>query len=148
MPTATKHKRLLLLTIAMCVIAAASVSTPGLGSKVYKWVDEDGKITYRDNPPPADSGGSTEVKDLNTDSNVITYETPPEPPKSAPDETPSASDGSTAGQAGKPDDTLEKGAAIVDERRRLEELRQADEQRRLEEEQRRIEQMPKRPLGF
>ena len=148
MRTAKKQTRFPLSLIAICVGIALTVSTPSFGGKVYKWIDEDGKITYRDKPPPVDSSGKTEVKDIDTDSNIIKYDAPPEPPKSEPKETAPAGDKSTAEPTSNSGDILKKGAATIEERRRLEELRKAEQQRRQEEEQRRIEQMPKRPLGF
>lgn len=44
----------LVAALAACFLAGASIA---MGEdKLYKWVDEDGNVTYQDQPPPDDSG--------------------------------------------------------------------------------------------
>lgn len=71
-------------TLVLLTFTALLLSATAQGAKVYKWVDEDGRVTYRDKPPPPESGGEVQEKDLNTNSNVIQYEAPPEPAKDDP----------------------------------------------------------------
>ena len=147
-----QRNRLLTFLVAIFIGTACAVSAPGFGAKVYKWIDEDGKVTYRDKPPPADSGGNTEIKDIDSNSNVIQYDTPPAEPQAPANgtqpSTPAAGGGETAPPETNANENLGKGATALEEQRRLEKLRKEQEQQRLEEEQRRIEQMPRRTIGF
>jgi len=51
--------RLLALTTMLCLL-----STPALGGKVYKWVDENGKIHFTDDINKIPSKARSKVKDL------------------------------------------------------------------------------------
>lgn len=37
------------------------------GQKLYKWIDPDGRVSYHDQPPPADSGVRVEEKAMRSD---------------------------------------------------------------------------------
>ncbi len=43
--------------------------------KLYKWVDEEGNVTYQETPPPA-GFGQVEVKDIDPDRDVTNFVTP------------------------------------------------------------------------
>jgi len=51
--------RLLALTTMLCLL-----STPALGGKVYKWVDENGKMHFTDDINKIPSKARSKVKDL------------------------------------------------------------------------------------
>src|SRR3970282_1634050 len=51
--------RIAFLTIAATLVAVV----PAQASQLYRWVDEDGNITYQDRAPP-DGAGSVEKRDL------------------------------------------------------------------------------------
>lgn len=113
------------------MLAALLVTVSVQGAKVYKWVDEDGRVTYRDQPPPAESGGKVQEKELDTNSNVIEYEAPPEP--EPPKEQSNQGNGDTGQPSSAPppgasEDEVKKnilrGGAILEERRRMEQQRQ------------------------
>lgn len=46
------------------------ISSPISAAKVYKWVDEDGNVSYRDKPPPKGSKGKIEEKQIDPDINI------------------------------------------------------------------------------
>jgi len=121
------------------LLLAALLATVSVhGAKVYKWVDEDGRVTYRDQPPPAESGGKVQEKELDSDSNVIEYEAPPapEPPKGQSDQGNGDMDQSNSDTdqesstppPGVTEDEAQRnilrGGAILEERRRMEQQRQ------------------------
>lgn len=52
-------------------LGLAMAVAPGVDAgKLYKWVDRDGRVTYQDRPPPAESG-RIEEKDIDPNKNVI-----------------------------------------------------------------------------
>jgi len=113
--------------VALLMFAALLATVSAQGAKVYKWVDEDGRVTYRDRPPPAESGGEVQEKNLDTNSNVIQYEAPPEPPTD--DSKQKGTDGGPPPEeSGSEKSDMKKSAldykAYDDERRRLEMQRQ------------------------
>ncbi len=78
------------LTVATLLVGFVLVAPAPIihGTKLYKWVDEEGNVTYQDNPPPP---GTDEVKEktINPDEGVteFTQPKPSEPEvKSAPDQ--------------------------------------------------------------
>lgn len=46
--------------LALVAIAMVIAATPA-DARWYKWVDEDGRISYQDKPPPANHTNSTQV---------------------------------------------------------------------------------------
>jgi glutaredoxin len=50
-----------LILVALALLIAA----PAQAERLYKWVDEQGRVTYLDHPPP-EGQGKVEEKDLNT----------------------------------------------------------------------------------
>lgn len=50
-----------LILIALALLIAA----PAQAERLYKWVDEQGRVTYLDHPPP-EGQGKVEEKDMNT----------------------------------------------------------------------------------
>ena len=61
----------MLLLLTLPVTAAAT--------KLYKWIDKDGKVTYQETPPPSGSG-KVEEKNIDPDQNVIKADHPPPTP--------------------------------------------------------------------
>jgi len=117
--------------IAPLMFAALLATVSVQGAKVYKWVDEDGRVTYRDQPPPAESGGKVQEKELDSDSNVIEYEAPLEPEPSG-EQSDQGSGDADQQPATPPPATTEdearknilRGGAILEERRRMEQQQQ------------------------
>lgn len=62
----------LLLSVAL----ALALATHAYGVKLYKWTDEDGRVTYQDRPPPS-AGGNVEEKDINPNQNRADSFVPP-----------------------------------------------------------------------
>lgn len=60
---------------------------PGVAAatKLYKWVDKNGKVTYQETPPPS-GAGKVEEKNIDPDQNVIKADHPP--PQSTSDPRP------------------------------------------------------------
>jgi len=60
--TDTKHPAAARLGRAACALLAAGLfaTAPFADDALYKWVDEDGNVTYQDRPPP-DAAGNTQV---------------------------------------------------------------------------------------
>jgi len=50
-------------TWMLAVASLLLVVTPAQAERLYKWVDETGKVTYQDRPPPA-AGGRVEEKEF------------------------------------------------------------------------------------
>lgn len=116
-------------TIVLLIFAALLLSATAQGAKVYKWVDEDGRVTYRDQPPPAESGGKVQEKELDSDSNVIEYEAPPEPEQTKEQSDQGNGDVDQPSSAPPPPEdeaqkNLLRGGAILEERRRMERQQQ------------------------
>ena len=57
------------------MIISFVVMNPVYAGKIYRWVDDEGKVTYRDKPPPTDAGDFKEV-DIDVDRNVIKMKKP------------------------------------------------------------------------
>lgn len=124
-----------LLAILFAGIALAA--SPSFAGKVYKWVDEDGKVTYRDKPPPTDSTGEVEIKELDSEKNVIQYQAPPEEKKPEADGRKESSSKEGKQKPGKDpkseaDKSLEKYIEFEEEQKRIEQQK-AEERRRLEQ---------------
>ena len=54
----------------LVLVLAALVPAPVPAAKIYKWIDENGKVSYRDKPPP-EAGGKLEEKHIDPNRNVI-----------------------------------------------------------------------------
>lgn len=77
------HARLTLLLLSVVFLLPVAQA-----QKLYKWVDKDGRVSYHDQPPPADRAVRVEEKSLRTDttgaadndtaakSPVVLYSTP------------------------------------------------------------------------
>jgi glutaredoxin len=48
------------------LLTACLVAAPAQATKLYKWVDKDGNVSYHDRPPPEGSGVKSEEKDVGT----------------------------------------------------------------------------------
>lgn len=68
----------LALRLPILVVALAIAMDPPVAHsvKLYKWVDEDGNVTYRDTPPPRDAGGKVEEKQIDPDAGVTEFVLP------------------------------------------------------------------------
>lgn len=62
----------LLLSVALTLALAAHA----YGVKLYKWTDENGRVTYQDHPPPP-ARGNVEEKDINPNQNRADSFVPP-----------------------------------------------------------------------
>ncbi|MFQ5995674.1 MAG: DUF4124 domain-containing protein [Acidiferrobacterales bacterium] len=87
--------------------------------KLYKWVDEEGNVTYQDRPPPPHHGGKVKEKTIDPDAGVTKFVVP------EPSSTPTAQE-----HTGKPQASQGAGSASdstviigVDERRRTDRRR-------------------------
>ncbi|MDH3280845.1 MAG: DUF4124 domain-containing protein [Gammaproteobacteria bacterium] len=49
--------------LSLVTLVAFAVSPAASGAKLYKWVDQDGKVTYQDQPPPEDAQSVKEYRD-------------------------------------------------------------------------------------
>lgn len=61
---------LLLASIGLCLCVADIHAV-----KLYKWVDETGKVTYQDRPPPNSAAG-VEEKNIDPDQNTLKFVIP------------------------------------------------------------------------
>lgn len=78
-PVRDRARTMLLSALAACLLAGGPAVAD---DKLYKWVDEDGNVTYQDQPPPDGSGqqetfvedlGSSEPAAAQPDVNVVLY---------------------------------------------------------------------------
>ena len=51
-------------TIACLAVALLAASAPGSAAKLYKWVDDQGNVTYSQLPPPQSGAESVELKGI------------------------------------------------------------------------------------
>lgn len=52
------------LTVMLVVLCAALATPTVQAVRLYKWVDQDGNVSYHDRPPPSDAGYRVESKDF------------------------------------------------------------------------------------
>lgn len=60
-PLTAMGRRLSHRTIAISLVTAAALITSPASARWYKWVDENGNISYQDRPPPSSFEESTQV---------------------------------------------------------------------------------------
>ena len=72
----------------LLALVGAGLLLPSLGAQaeIYKWVDEDGNVTYLDKPPPS-AQGKVEKKKIDPNRNVIQGHKPA-PPATSPSARP------------------------------------------------------------
>lgn len=104
------------LTIFLIALVIAMYAPITQGVKLYKWVDEEGNVTYQDTPPPRDLGGEVQQKHINPDDGVTEFVVPEPSADQAPAETSGygAPGGSTKSSRGL--STAEKGAIVTGNR--------------------------------
>lgn len=122
----------------MFIGIAIGASAPTFGGKVYKWVDDAGNVAYRDKPPPAGSEGKVEIKEIDSDRNVIQSHEPTKNTNSAkkPNSQQSKSKTKPGSSTEKKDDSNEDAIQLdiaAEEKHKLEEERRLREERRLEQ---------------
>lgn len=94
------HRALLSLSIAIAM-SLACVSSNAQTVKLYKVIDEEGRVTYLDHPPEP-GAGYVEEKDIDLGTNVLDPTAIPAPPESSTEEdttTASEEGGEAAGDA-------------------------------------------------
>ncbi len=52
------------LTVMLVVLCAALAAPAVQAVRLYKWVDQEGNVSYHDRPPPSDAGYRVESKDF------------------------------------------------------------------------------------
>ena len=62
--------------VLVMVLIGMICGSPAHAVKVYKWVDEEGKVTYQDRPPPPDQGGKVKEKTIDPDAGVTKFVAP------------------------------------------------------------------------
>jgi len=80
--------------------------------KLYKWVDEQGNVTYQDRPPPANAS-AVEEKDIDPNEGVTKF-VRPKPTEPSSDGGRSSGRGPSSGSGGR--STAEKGAIVTTDR--------------------------------
>jgi hypothetical protein len=66
----------LLQQLLLFLALTLALTSYAYGVKLYKWTDEDGRVTYQDRPPPAASG-NVEEKNINPNQNRADSFVPP-----------------------------------------------------------------------
>ena len=105
--------------VLVMVLIGLICDSPAHAVKVYKWVDEEGKVTYQDRPPPPDQGGKVKEKTIDPDAGVTKFVAP------EPSSTPTAQEHTGKPQASQGGGSASDSTAIigVDERRRTDRRR-------------------------
>ncbi len=105
--------------VLVMVLIGMISGSPAHAVKVYKWVDEEGKVTYQDRPPPPDQGGQVQEKTINPDAGVTKFVAP------EPSSTPTAQEHTGKPQVSQGGGSASDSTAIigVDERHRTDRRR-------------------------
>ncbi|MFQ6023344.1 MAG: DUF4124 domain-containing protein [Acidiferrobacterales bacterium] len=108
-------------SILVMALVIGALSPMVHGVKLYKWVDEEGNVTYQDTPPPPHSAARVEEKHIDLDKNVTEFVLP-EPSPSSNNQVPAEAGAGGRGSSGG-STTIEKRTIIVGDRPLLRERR-------------------------
>ena len=93
--------------VLIFILSFTATVPPAEAVKLWKWVDEEGKVTYSESRPPS-KATKAKQKQINPDQNVIKSEVPVSAPASSPSR---AANNTNQRQAKQPMQDVQKGIA-------------------------------------